>query len=57
MTASRGLIHTAQLLIRGGADIHAKSKKNFSVLDMAVLCDQTAMLKMLLNYDFSFEER
>lgn len=51
-------VRSARLLICNGADIHAKSKNNISVLEAATLPRQTAVLEMLLlNCDFSFDEK
>lgn len=55
--AFRGFIRTAQFLLRHNANIHVKSKDDTSILDMAALGEQTAMLEWLMECDFNFEER
>lgn len=46
----------AQILIHHDADLHAKSEWG-TILDMAALKEQTAMLEMLWNHDFNLLER
>lgn len=56
--AFRGFADTARLLIHHRADIHAKSNDNTSILEIAVLSEQTDVLEVLLNFDeLTFEER
>lgn len=53
----RGFVRIAQLLIRHNANIHAKANDNVSILQIATGTLETAMLEMLLECDFNFEER
>lgn len=57
-TVRKGFLRATQLLLyHDTTDIHIKNKNGYSVLDIAVLSSETAMLEMLLNYKFTFNER
>lgn len=57
VAAFRGCSRTVPLLIAAGADVHGVSEDGVTVLDMAALGEQTAVLEMLLEKEFSFDER
>lgn len=57
IAAFRGFMRITQVLVQHNANIHAISKHNTTVLDMAVLGGQRAILALLLKYHFTFEER
>lgn len=58
VAAFKGSVRNAQTLLRYGANVHARSKDNTSVLEMAAMAEQTAILDLLLdNSDFSYHEK